>query len=68
VVYIGEDETVRLLMKFTPHKGLYMMHCHNLPHEDHDMMTQFRVGLSAADYDDNDPMTAAKAEWDDEED
>jgi hypothetical protein len=21
-----------------------MIHCHNLPHEDHDMMTQFRVG------------------------
>ena len=24
--------------------GRYMIHCHNLPHEDHDMMTQFRVG------------------------
>ena len=22
-----------------------MVHCHNLPHEDHDMMVQFRVGL-----------------------
>ncbi|MFF1253011.1 multicopper oxidase family protein [Pseudarthrobacter sp. NPDC058329] len=68
VVYVGESETVRLLMKFTPHKGLYMMHCHNLPHEDHDMMAQFRVGLAATDVDDNDPMTAAKAEWDDQED
>ena len=68
VVYVGEDETVRLLMKFTPHKGVYMMHCHNLPHEDHDMMVQFRVGLKDNDVDDNDPMTAAKAEWDDEKD
>jgi hypothetical protein len=35
-----------------------MIHCHNLPHEDHDMMTQFRVG---ADTPDNDPMTSAPA-------
>jgi FtsP/CotA-like multicopper oxidase with cupredoxin domain len=68
VVYVGEGETVRLLMKFTPNKGLYMMHCHNLPHEDHDMMVQFRVGLKDSDPDPNDPMTAAKAEWDNEED
>jgi FtsP/CotA-like multicopper oxidase with cupredoxin domain len=67
VVYVGEGETVRLLMKFTPNAGLYMMHCHNLPHEDHDMMAQFRVGLKETDYDDNDPMTAARPEWDDED-
>ncbi len=24
--------------------GRYMVHCHNLPHEDHDMMVQFAVG------------------------
>jgi FtsP/CotA-like multicopper oxidase with cupredoxin domain len=66
VVYVGEGETVRLLMKFTPHKGLYMMHCHNLPHEDHDMMAQFRVGLKENDWDGDDPMTAAKAAWDDD--
>jgi FtsP/CotA-like multicopper oxidase with cupredoxin domain len=64
VVYVGEGETVRLLMKFTPHTGVYMMHCHNLPHEDHDMMAQFRVGLKATDVDPHDPMTAAKAAWD----
>jgi FtsP/CotA-like multicopper oxidase with cupredoxin domain len=44
VVYVGEDETVRVEMKFGPNSGLYMMHCHNLVHEDHDMMAQFRVG------------------------
>jgi FtsP/CotA-like multicopper oxidase with cupredoxin domain len=44
VVYVGEAETVRLLMKFEYQTGRYMMHCHNLPHEDHDMMTQFEVG------------------------
>jgi FtsP/CotA-like multicopper oxidase with cupredoxin domain len=44
VVYIGESETVRLLVRFEHRTGRYMMHCHNLPHEDHDMMTQFEVG------------------------
>ena len=47
VVYVGENETVRLIMRFStpdgPH-GRYMIHCHNLTHEDHDMMVQFQVG------------------------
>lgn len=68
VAYVGEGETVRLLMKFGPHQGLYMMHCHNLPHEDHDMMTQFRVGLKESDYDHNHPMTVARPIWDDLDD
>ncbi len=42
VVYLGEVETVRLLMRFEG-RGKYMMHCHNLVHEDHDMMGQFEV-------------------------
>jgi FtsP/CotA-like multicopper oxidase with cupredoxin domain len=53
VVYIGEGESVRLLMQFKYQTGRYMIHCHNLVHEDHDMMGQFRVG---ADTPDNDPM------------
>jgi hypothetical protein len=44
VVYVGENETVRVIMRFGPHLGRYMMHCHNLVHEDHDMMVQFEVG------------------------
>jgi hypothetical protein len=44
VVYVGEGETVRVLMRFGPQVGRYMMHCHNLVHEDHDMMVQFEVG------------------------
>jgi hypothetical protein len=59
-VYVGENETVRLLVKFGPHEGRYMVHCHNLVHEDHDMMVQFRVG-EPGDPDPNDPMTAAPA-------
>lgn len=53
VVYVGEGETVRLLMRFEPHEGRYMIHCHNAVHEDHDMMVQFRVG---EDTPDNDPF------------
>lgn len=64
VVYVGESETVKLLMKFGPHRGKYMVHCHNLPHEDHDMMAQFRVGPPPAGSDTNDPISAAPAVWD----
>jgi hypothetical protein len=30
-------------MRFGPNVGRYMMHCHNLVHEDHDMMVQWEV-------------------------
>jgi FtsP/CotA-like multicopper oxidase with cupredoxin domain len=66
VAYVGENEKVRVIMKFDdtrgrnedhkiqqranpeaailpPRTGRYMMHCHNLVHEDHDMMVQFEV-------------------------
>jgi FtsP/CotA-like multicopper oxidase with cupredoxin domain len=63
VAYIGENETVRAIMRFgspndTDVTGRYMIHCHNLPHEDHDMMTQFRVG---EDMPGNDPINADPA-------
>lgn len=64
VVYVGERETVRVLVHFGPHRGRYMLHCHNLTHEDHAMMLQFRVGLGADEADPNDPMKAAPAVWD----
>jgi FtsP/CotA-like multicopper oxidase with cupredoxin domain len=44
VVYVGESEKVRVMMRFENQRGKYMMHCHNLVHEDHDMMVQFEVG------------------------
>jgi spore coat protein A len=70
VVYVAEDETVRVRMKFTLQDGggtsrnaggRYMIHCHNLPHEDHDMMHQFAVG----DPDVNDPIHSAPCKPDD---
>ena len=42
MVYVGEGEKVRVIMKWEG-VGRYMMHCHNLIHEDHDMMAQFEV-------------------------
>ena len=102
VVYVGENETVRLALEFkgpenaagqkcyddeaariaadpgrygtTGHTGQrtgrYMMHCHNLVHEDHDMMGQFWVrtdgktgssGKTTPDVDPHHPIDAAPA-------
>lgn len=49
VFHVGEFETVRVIAKFGRRdgdyiKGKFMMHCHNLVHEDHSMMTLFEVG------------------------
>ena len=59
VVYLGENETVRFITRFGPFQGRYMLHCHNVPHEDHSMMSQFRVGLREGEPDPNDPINAA---------
>ena len=64
VVYVGEHETVRVIARFGPHRGRYMMHCHNLPHEDFDMMLQFRVGMADNEFDPHDPVTADPARVD----
>jgi FtsP/CotA-like multicopper oxidase with cupredoxin domain len=42
--YVGENETLRVIARFVPHRGRYMLHCHNLVHEDTHMMTNFEVG------------------------
>jgi spore coat protein A, manganese oxidase len=54
VAYVGEGETVRVIAKFGPRTGKYMMHCHNVVHEDHDMMTNWEVGKGGPD-----PVTTA---------
>jgi FtsP/CotA-like multicopper oxidase with cupredoxin domain len=50
--YVGPDERLELLMRFRPAVrvdpaqpvlGKYVMHCHNLVHEDHAMMSEFDV-------------------------
>jgi len=57
VAYVGENETVRVIARFGPQVGRYMIHCHNLVHEDHDMMVQFEVGAGGFD-----PRLAAAAQ------
>ncbi|MBD0695893.1 multicopper oxidase family protein [Streptomyces sp. CBMA123] len=37
-------EAVEVLVRFTDYGGTYMMHCHNLEHEDMAMMADFTVG------------------------
>jgi spore coat protein A, manganese oxidase len=48
-VYVGEGETVRVIARFGPREGKYMMHCHNTVHEDHDMMIAWQVGDGGAE-------------------
>ena len=43
VVLLGESETVTVIARYAPWDGVYMFHCHNLIHEDHDMMAAFNV-------------------------
>ena len=49
VVLLGENEKVQVLAKYAPWDGVYMFHCHNLIHEDHDMMAAFNV-TALADF------------------
>jgi len=43
VVFLGPGETLRVVARYGPHGGNYMMHCHNLIHEDNDMLVAFKV-------------------------
>lgn len=43
VVFLGPNETTRAIMRFGDFRGRYPIHCHNLGHEDNDMMAQFEV-------------------------
>jgi bilirubin oxidase len=56
VVYLGTGEEIELTAFYQPWSGVYMFHCHNLVHEDHDMMASFNtteIDLSAFGYPDN---------------
>jgi FtsP/CotA-like multicopper oxidase with cupredoxin domain len=43
-VFQGPGDDVYVIARFGPHKGDYMFHCHNLIHEDDDMMRAIHVG------------------------
>lgn len=42
-VLVNDGETVEVLIRFSAHRGLYIMHCHQLAHEDAGMMANFTV-------------------------
>ena len=41
---LDPGDSVEVAARFTDHRGLFMVHCHMLDHEDHGMMAQFLVG------------------------
>jgi len=60
VVWLGREERVLVEAHYAPWDGVYMFHCHNLIHEDDDMMAAFNVtALPGFGYNDTsfaDPM------------
>ncbi|KAK4204631.1 putative bilirubin oxidase precursor [Triangularia verruculosa] len=69
VVWLGREETVLVEAHYAPWDGVYMFHCHNLIHEDDDMMAAFNVtalpdfgynNLSATFLDPMEPKWRAK--------
>ena len=46
-VLLLPDERVEIAVRFARHPGLFLVHCHNLEHEDHGMMANFAVTASA---------------------
>jgi FtsP/CotA-like multicopper oxidase with cupredoxin domain len=42
-VLLNDRETVEVLIRFDSYRGLYLMHCHKLEHEDMGMMSNFVV-------------------------
>ncbi|MBL0391707.1 multicopper oxidase domain-containing protein [Ramlibacter monticola] len=43
VYVVGENMSMRILLRFRDFRGKYMMHCHNLTHEDHAMMLRWDI-------------------------
>jgi FtsP/CotA-like multicopper oxidase with cupredoxin domain len=43
VYVVGRQMTIRVFMRFRDFQGKYMMHCHNLTHEDHAMMLRWDI-------------------------
>jgi spore coat protein A, manganese oxidase len=62
VFLLGSQETIRVAVRFKDGvaaevQGKFMMHCHQLVHEDRGMMSQFQVGAGGVD-----PTTTAPAQ------
>ncbi|MBE9068563.1 multicopper oxidase family protein [Leptolyngbya cf. ectocarpi LEGE 11479] len=55
VYLLAPNEKIKIVGTFGPHPGRYMVHCHNLLHEDCDMMIEFEVMGENADSPLSDP-------------
>ncbi|EAA27114.3 bilirubin oxidase precursor [Neurospora crassa] len=64
VVWLGPGETVTVEAHYAPWDGVYMFHCHNLIHEDHEMMAAFNVSvLQDLGYDETHYIDPMEARW-----
>jgi FtsP/CotA-like multicopper oxidase with cupredoxin domain len=43
VYTLGQDVSFKVFLRFRDFKGKYVMHCHNLIHEDHAMMVRWDI-------------------------
>ncbi|MNN83687.1 Spore coat protein A [compost metagenome] len=43
VYVLGKNEAVRVFLRFRDFTGKYVMHCHNVIHEDHGMMLRWDI-------------------------
>ncbi|SFE15362.1 multicopper oxidase family protein [Nitrosomonas sp. Nm166] len=43
IFVLGPNESIRLFIRFRDFHGKYVMHCHNLIHEDHAMMVRWDI-------------------------
>ncbi len=53
-ILIQPGETVRLLMDISNYQGMFLMHCHNLEHEDEGMMLNFKIKMPTSVQEDTD--------------
>ncbi|KAK3953815.1 bilirubin oxidase [Pseudoneurospora amorphoporcata] len=64
VVWLGPGETVTVEAHYAPWDGVYMFHCHNLIHEDHEMMAAFNVSVLAdLGYDETQYLDPMEDRW-----
>jgi len=52
-VLVNPNETVQVLVKFIDYSGIYLLHCHNLEHEDDGMMLNIRIDSATKIDDEN---------------
>jgi FtsP/CotA-like multicopper oxidase with cupredoxin domain len=52
-VLVNPNETIQTLVKFTDYSGIYLLHCHNLEHEDDGMMLNIKIDSPTKVEDEN---------------